>query len=77
MDIDDPGFPKTYARVIARAWSDPKFRQRLLDDPAQALKVFGVDVPDGVSLVLVEDSAAVQHLAIPFAMSDADGEADC
>ena len=30
--------PKRGAKVVARAWTDPSFRQRLLDDAAEAIK---------------------------------------
>jgi nitrile hydratase len=33
--------PKRGAQVVARAWTDPEFRQRLLDNAADAIKEFG------------------------------------
>ena len=35
--------PKRGAKVVARAWVDPAFRQRLLDDAAEAIKDFGFE----------------------------------
>lgn len=32
--------PKRGARVVARAWTDPRFRDRLLDDAAKAIREF-------------------------------------
>src|SRR3954469_24758496 len=33
--------PRNGARVVARAWSDPVFKQRLLSDPAAAMAELG------------------------------------
>ncbi len=33
--------PKRGAQVVARAWTDPEFRQRLIDNAADAIKEFG------------------------------------
>ena len=35
--------PKRGARVVARAWADPEFKARLLDDGTQAIQAFGFE----------------------------------
>ena len=56
---------KAYGRVVAKAWSDAAFKQRLLADPSAVLKAEGVAVPEGVELRLVENTDKVVHLTLP------------
>lgn len=52
--------------VVAKALKDPSFRALLLKDPADAIeKALGVKLPAGVSVKVVEDSAATVHLVLP------------
>jgi hypothetical protein len=50
--------PNSYARVIAKAWSDATFAQRLTSDPKGALKDEGWNIPDGVGVEVKLDSDA-------------------
>lgn len=66
-----------YAKVIARAWVDEKFKRSLLSEPAAALSELGIKVPDGMSVVVVENTASVMNLVLPQApfeddLSDSD-----
>jgi hypothetical protein len=54
-----------FAKVIAQAWSDQDYKQRLIDNPAGALAAAGAEVPDGVQLRVVEDSDTLRHLVQP------------
>ena len=45
--------------------SDPVFRRRLLADPAGTLSEAGVEVPEGVTIEVVEDSVTRLHLVLP------------
>ena len=56
---------KAYGRVVAKAWSDEAFKQRLLAGPAAVLKAEGVAVPEGVELRQVENTDTVVHLTLP------------
>jgi hypothetical protein len=62
------------AKVIAQAWSDEDYKQRLVDDPAGALAEAGAGVPEGVQLRVVEDTDTLKHLVLPTAPGD--GEID-
>ena len=55
--------PAKGAAMVARAWTDPKFRARLLDDAGEAVKEFGID-PGGVNLVCVENTDEVQNVIV-------------
>src|SRR5207247_6891345 len=44
MEQFDADFPYRGPRVIARAWADPAFKQRLLHDGRAACIEFGIDM---------------------------------
>lgn len=55
---------RNMARVIANAWMDPGYLERLKSDPHAALTEAGVKVPSK-QVRVVEDSDEVTHLVIP------------
>lgn len=75
-----PGsWQKQWGMLVARAWADDDLKQRLLDDPAPVLEEFGIEVPEGVVLKVVEDTDQVQHLVLPASPTDdlSDEELTC
>lgn len=62
-------------RLIARCWADAAFKNRLLADPAAVLREDGVDVPAGIQLRAVEDTAQVVHWVIPTRPTELSDEA--
>ena len=62
--------PDPQSRVIGQAMSDPAFRKRLLADPARTLRGAGVEVPEGVTIEVVEDTATRVHLVLPSNPTD-------
>jgi nitrile hydratase len=51
--------------VVARAWTDPLFKARLLADPMSALKELGFSLPDTTPrLAVVENTQRVHHLVV-------------
>ena len=57
----------TYAKLMARAWSDAAFKAKLLSDPRSALTAAGIEVPNGISVKVVEDTEDTRHLVLPTA----------
>jgi len=55
--------PERGARVVARAWIDAGFRQRLLANGTQACEELGLDVP-ALKLVVVENTPAVHNMVV-------------
>ena len=51
--------PRNGARIVARAWVDPRFRQRLLDDAAEAIKELGYEHDH---LIAVENTPTLHNL---------------
>lgn len=50
--------------VVARAWRDDAYRQRLLDNPTEVLRQEGLHIPDGMSVRAFADTDKVRHLHI-------------
>ena len=52
-------------RIIARAWADEEFKRALVADPRKALASQGFEIPEGVTLNVVENSDQVINLVLP------------
>jgi hypothetical protein len=55
-----------WPNIVQHAWSDERFRQRLVDDPKRTLAEMGVHLPAGQLVAVVEDSAAKAHVVVPL-----------
>ncbi|MEW6268817.1 MAG: nitrile hydratase subunit alpha [Thermodesulfobacteriota bacterium] len=56
--------PLNGARVVARAWSDPAYRQRLLADGTAAIAELGFGGPEGEHLVVVDNGLGVHNVVV-------------
>lgn len=56
--------PKTGARVIARAWTDSGFRERLLKDGLAACAELGIGGPETELLHVVENTPRVHNVVV-------------
>jgi nitrile hydratase subunit alpha len=56
--------PRNGARVVARAWSDPAYKQRLLSNADAAITEMGYTGFQGEHMVVVENSANVHNLVV-------------
>ena len=56
--------PMNGARVVARAWSDPAYRQRLLTDASAAIAELGYGGAQGEHMVAVENTDAVHNVVV-------------
>jgi nitrile hydratase len=56
--------PKRGAKVVARAWLDPDFKARLLDDAAEAIKEFGFEGSATGHLKAVENTENQHNLVV-------------
>ena len=63
-------YAKQYGQVIAKAWADDDFKQRLLADPAAVLQAEGITMPPGVELRAVENTDTKLYLTLPPKPSD-------
>ncbi len=55
--------PDDGARIVAKAWTDPAFRERLLADGNAAVAELGF-VFEGTKLVVVENTADLHHMVV-------------
>ena len=57
--------PRNGARVVARAWVDPAFKARLLEDAAAAIEELGLLAgPQGEHLTALENTATVHNMVV-------------
>lgn len=53
-------------QIIKKAWADPAFKKSLLIEPKQAIKeAFGIEIPAGIELKVVEESPSSYYLTLP------------
>jgi nitrile hydratase len=56
--------PRNGARVVARAWTDPAYKQRLLSDSTAAIAELGYGGQQGEYMVVVENTSKVHNLVV-------------
>ena len=56
--------PRNGARVVARAWVDPSYKQRLFEDATAAIGELGYGGAQGEHMVVVENTAQVHNLVV-------------
>jgi nitrile hydratase len=56
--------PMNGAKVVARAWSDPAYKERLLADGTAAIVELGFGGPEGSHIVVVENTPAVHNVVV-------------
>ncbi len=61
--VEEQWIPRNGARVVAKAWSDPAFRQRLLANGRDAVQELGLTMPaHHRHLVVLENTPALQNV---------------
>ena len=63
IDVMDARSPAAGASVVARAWTDPAFRNRLLSDGSQASREMGFEVGP-MKLIAVENTAQIHNVVV-------------
>jgi nitrile hydratase len=56
--------PRNGARVVARAWSDPAYRKRLMNDATAAIAELGFEGRQGEHMVAVENAPGIHNLVV-------------
>jgi nitrile hydratase len=56
--------PLNGAKVVAKAWTDPEYKQRLLADGTAAIKELGFAGPQGEHIVVVENTASTHNVIV-------------
>ena len=64
VDLMDSRSPALGAKVVARAWADPAFKRRLLEDARAALAELGIDIGTLAEFRTVENTAKVHNVIV-------------
>ena len=56
--------PRNGAQVVARAWTDPAYKTRLLEDATAAIAELGYSGVQGEDMVVVENTPQVHNLVV-------------
>lgn len=56
--------PQLGAKVVAKAWTDPDYRARLLADATEACKELGISGLQGEDMRVLEDTETVHHAIV-------------
>ena len=56
--------PMNGAKVVARAWSDPQYKDRLLAEGTATIAELGFDGAEGDHMVVVENTPAVHNVVV-------------
>ena len=64
IDYMEARSPANGARLVARAWVDPAFKQRLLTDPKAACAEMGIDATSLTEFVVLENTEKVHNLVV-------------
>jgi nitrile hydratase len=56
--------PLNGARVVARAWVDPAFKERLLEDATPAIRELGIGGIQGEHMVALENTPSVHNVVV-------------
>ncbi len=63
LEFMDSRGPAVGARIVAKAWTDPAFRERLLDDGTAAVAELGIPMA-GTELVVVENTPDAHNMIV-------------
>ena len=58
-------FTAKCGKAVARAWTDPAYKEKLLGEPRAALAEAGIDVPADMGVQVKEGTAETLHLMLP------------
>jgi len=56
--------PQLGAKVVAKAWSDPDFKARLVENASEACKELGISGLQGEDMVVVENTGTVHNIIV-------------
>jgi nitrile hydratase len=64
IEILDSRSPALGSKVVARAWTDPEFKIRLLADGSAACEELGITMYDGARLIVHENTDQVHNMVV-------------
>ena len=64
IDYQEARSPANGAKIVARAWQDPAFKERLIADPKAACAELGIDATALNEFVVLENTEKVRHMVV-------------
>ncbi|MBN9435188.1 MAG: nitrile hydratase subunit alpha [Bosea sp.] len=64
IEVLDSRSPALGAAVVARAWTDPDFKRRLLADGRKGCEELGISFYDDTQLIVLENTSEVHNLIV-------------
>jgi nitrile hydratase len=65
IDLQDSRTPAVGAQVVARAWVDPQFKARLLEDPITVInEAFELEITTPLKVVVLENTPTVHNVVV-------------
>ena len=64
IEYQEARSPANGARLVARAWTDPAFKARLIADPKSACAEMGIDATSINEFVVLENTDKVRHMVV-------------
>jgi nitrile hydratase alpha subunit len=61
---------KQLTQIIKKAWADPTFKKRLLEDPKAIAQEHGIHVPQDLEVLVVENTKTRVHVVLPVQPPD-------
>src|SRR5467141_5207103 len=56
--------PRNGARIVARAWANPAYKRRLLEDATAAIAEFGFIGRQGEDMVVLENTSKIRNMVV-------------
>jgi nitrile hydratase alpha subunit len=64
IEYQETRSPANGAKIVARAWVDPTFKERLIADPKAACAELGIDATTLNEFVVLENTEKVRHMVV-------------
>ncbi len=64
IEYQEARAPANGAKLVARAWTDPVFKSRFVDDPKAVCAEMGIDATAINEFVVLENSEKVRHMVV-------------
>jgi hypothetical protein len=62
-----------FGEIVSKCWYDAAFKKRFMSEPKKVLAEFGMPVPEGLDVKVVENTNDTMYLTIPPAPSKPKG----
>jgi len=64
VDYIEARSPANGAKLVARAWTEPDFKKRLIEDPKAVCAEMGIDATSLNEFVILENTDRVRHMVV-------------